>query len=60
MRPRQSTHIYRERVNRVIDYIKDHLAEPLPIDKLARWLTSRRSTSTASYARLSASRCTPA
>ena len=36
MRPRQSTHIYRERVNRVIDYIKDHLAEPLPIDKLAR------------------------
>jgi AraC family transcriptional regulator len=36
MRPRQSTHIYRERVNRVIDYIKDHLAEPLPTDKLAR------------------------
>ena len=36
LRPRQSTHVYRERVNRVIDYIKDHLAEPLPIDKLAR------------------------
>ena len=36
MRPRQFTHIYRERVNSVINYIKDHLAEPLPIDKLAR------------------------
>jgi AraC family transcriptional regulator len=36
MRPRQSTHIYQKRVNRVIDYIKDHLTEPLPIGKLAR------------------------
>ena len=36
MRSRQLTHIYRERVNPVINYIKDHLAEPLPIDKLAR------------------------
>ncbi len=36
MRPRQSTHIYQGRVNRVIDYIKDHLTEPLPIGKLAR------------------------
>ena len=36
MRPRQSTHIYQRRVNRVIDYIKDHLTEPLPIGKLAR------------------------
>jgi len=36
MRPRQSTHIYQGRVNRVIDYIRDHLTEPLPIGKLAR------------------------
>jgi hypothetical protein len=36
MRPRQLTHIYRERVNPIINYIKDRLAEPLPIDKLAR------------------------
>ncbi len=36
MRPRQLTHIYRERVNLVNNYIKDHLAEPLPIDKRAR------------------------
>lgn len=36
MRGRRSTHIYRRRVNGVIDYIKDHLTEPLPIDRLAR------------------------
>lgn len=36
MRSRQSDDIYRKRLNRVIDYIKEHLAEPLPIDKLAR------------------------
>ncbi len=31
-----STRIYRQRVNRVIDHIKEHLAEPLPIAELAR------------------------
>jgi len=36
MRPRESTHIYWRRVNRVIDHIKDHLTEPLPIAELAR------------------------
>jgi AraC family transcriptional regulator len=36
MRTRESTDIYRRRVNRVIDHIKDNLAEPLPIAKLAR------------------------
>jgi AraC family transcriptional regulator len=36
MGPRESTQIYQRRVNRVIDHIKDHLTEPLPIDKLAR------------------------
>lgn len=36
MRPGESTHIYRRRVNRVIDHIKDHLTEPLPIAELAR------------------------
>src|SRR5687768_18469718 len=36
MRRGQSTQIYRRRVNRVIDYIKDHLAEPLPLADLAR------------------------
>ncbi len=35
--PRQpSSDIYRRRVNRVLDYIKDHLNEPLPIEELAR------------------------
>ncbi len=36
MGPQESTHMYRRRVNRVIDHIKDHLTEPLPIAKLAR------------------------
>ena len=36
MRPRESTDIYRRRVNRVIDHIEDHLTEPLPVEKLAR------------------------
>jgi len=36
MRPRESTHIYWRRVNRVIDHIKDHVTEPLPIAELAR------------------------
>jgi DNA gyrase inhibitor GyrI/AraC-like DNA-binding protein len=36
MGPRESTHLYQQRVNRVIDYIKDHLTEPLPIAQLAR------------------------
>ena len=36
MRPRESNQIYRRRVNRVIDYIKDHLTEPLTIAELAR------------------------
>jgi AraC family transcriptional regulator len=31
-----SAEIYRQRVNRVVDFIKDHLAEPLPIEQLAR------------------------
>ena len=36
MRPRRSSQIYHQRVNRVIDHIKDHLTEPLPIADLAR------------------------
>ena len=36
MRRSESTRIYCRRVNRVIDYIKDNLTEPLPIEKLAR------------------------
>jgi AraC family transcriptional regulator len=36
MRLRESTHIYRRRVNRVIDHIKEHLTDPLPIADLAR------------------------
>jgi AraC family transcriptional regulator len=31
-----STQIYRQRVNRIVDYIKDHLAEPLSVEQLAR------------------------
>ena len=36
MKARQSVEIYRRCVNRVMDYISDHLAEPLPLEKLAR------------------------
>ena len=36
MRASESTDIYCRRVNRVIDHIKDHLTEPLPIEVLAR------------------------
>src|SRR5579871_4268138 len=36
MGPRESTQVYRRRVDRVIDYIKDHLTERLPIAELAR------------------------
>ena len=36
MKARQSVEIYRRRVNRVMDYISDHLDEPLPLEKLAR------------------------
>jgi AraC family transcriptional regulator len=36
MRSRESTEIYCRRVNRVIDYIKNHLTDPLPIAELAR------------------------
>lgn len=36
MRPRESNQIYRRRVNRVIDYIEEHLTEPLPIAELAK------------------------
>jgi uncharacterized protein (TIGR03067 family) len=36
MKARDSTRIYQQRINRVIDHIKDHLAEPLPLEKLAR------------------------
>jgi len=36
MLARESNQIYRRRVNRVIDYIKDHLAESLPIAELAK------------------------
>ena len=36
MRASESTQIYSRRINRVIDYIKDHLTEKLPIAKLAR------------------------
>ncbi len=32
----QSRQIYEERINRVIDYIADHLDEPLPLARLAR------------------------
>jgi DNA gyrase inhibitor GyrI/AraC-like DNA-binding protein len=36
MRSRESIQTCRRRVNRIIDYIKDHLTEPLPIAELAR------------------------
>jgi AraC family transcriptional regulator len=36
MRATESTRIYCRRVNRVIDHIKDNLAESLPIEELAR------------------------
>ena len=36
MRSGESIQTYRRRVNRVIDHIKDHLTEPLPIAELAR------------------------
>jgi AraC family transcriptional regulator len=32
----RSSQVYRQRINRVVDHIKDHLGEPLPIEKLAR------------------------
>lgn len=36
MNTRTSTEIYQRRINRVIDHIKEHLAEPLPLEALAR------------------------
>ena len=36
MKTRQSQQIYLERINRVIDYIAEHLDEPLPLERLAR------------------------
>jgi AraC family transcriptional regulator len=36
MDSRNSTRVYRRRINRIIDYIKDHLTERLPIERLAR------------------------
>jgi DNA gyrase inhibitor GyrI/AraC-like DNA-binding protein len=36
MQPKKSTQFYLLRVNHVVDYIKENLAEPLPIEKLAR------------------------
>jgi AraC-like DNA-binding protein/DNA gyrase inhibitor GyrI len=36
MKARDSNRIYQRRINRVIDHVKDHLAEPLPLEKLAR------------------------
>lgn len=36
MKVNNSTQLYLKRINRVIDYIGAHLAEPLPLEKLAR------------------------
>jgi AraC family transcriptional regulator len=36
MSVKESKQIYQRRINRVIDYINDHLAEPLPLEELAR------------------------
>jgi AraC family transcriptional regulator len=36
MKPRQSADIYIRRINRVIDHIREHLDEPLPLKTLAR------------------------
>jgi AraC family transcriptional regulator len=36
MKANNSTRIYLNRINRVIDYVGVHLAEPLPLEKLAR------------------------
>jgi AraC family transcriptional regulator len=36
MNARQSADLYARRVNRVIDHVRDHLADPLPLDDLAR------------------------
>jgi AraC family transcriptional regulator len=36
MNAKESKHIYRRRMNRVIDHIRDHLTEPLPLASLAR------------------------
>src|SRR5579862_4158063 len=36
MKRKQSAEIYIRRINRVIDYIRDHLDEPLPLQALAR------------------------
>jgi AraC family transcriptional regulator len=36
MTPAESRAVYAERINRVIDFIADHLAEPLPLKRLAR------------------------
>jgi len=36
MKDKASAQIYAQRINRVIDYIRTHLAEPLPLDRLAR------------------------
>jgi AraC family transcriptional regulator len=36
MKTVQSRRIYAERINRVIDYIAEHLEEPLPLERLAK------------------------
>ena len=36
MNPKRSLEIYRQRVHRVMDFISEHLDEPLPLEKLAR------------------------
>lgn len=36
MKRKQSADIYTQRINRVIDYIRDHLDEPLALESLAR------------------------
>ena len=36
MKAQRSELVYLSRINRVIDYISAHLADPLPLEKLAR------------------------
>jgi len=36
MKSKESAQIYLQRINRVINHIRDHLTEPLPLERLAR------------------------
>jgi hypothetical protein len=37
MEAKESRQIYLARINRVIDFVSEHLDEPLPLERLARW-----------------------